>query len=224
MSSSDGLRHHHSFLEAGTTCTAGRRRLPPTPVSGRRSSSPRFLPTPPPPSISSPEATLSVTSLERRPSGRRLPRPPVTDDNELEVASNNIPPSNHAATSTVTYDNEWPSPAVATRKYSELRKFSVSSAGILPTYFSRTTSPSPQPMSQQMPQPLTSQPLVQHSTQSLTQPSPPQASQLLSRHRIDQPRGSLDHSSIGTPSSANAQSQSSSLSPSIEQVIQFFFF
>ncbi|CAD6184932.1 unnamed protein product [Caenorhabditis auriculariae] len=58
-----------------------RRRLPvpPDPMMSRRSSSPRILPTPPPlsPEYRSPS---TMPNLERRPSGRVLPRPPLASD------------------------------------------------------------------------------------------------------------------------------------------------
>ncbi|CAB3407168.1 unnamed protein product [Caenorhabditis bovis] len=62
-----------------------RRRLPMPPDEShiRRSSSPRILPTPPPlsPEFRSPSA--ATASLERRASGRLLPRPPTADINAM---------------------------------------------------------------------------------------------------------------------------------------------
>ncbi|CAI5438716.1 unnamed protein product [Caenorhabditis angaria] len=65
--------------------TSCRRRLPMAPDTThlRRSSSPRILPTPPPlsPEYRCPSA---APHLERRPSGRQLPRPPTAELNNLQ--------------------------------------------------------------------------------------------------------------------------------------------
>ncbi|UMM12561.1 hypothetical protein L5515_001277 [Caenorhabditis briggsae] len=80
------LSAYPALLEP-TTC---RRRLPMPPDTHlRRSSSPRILPTPPPlsPEYRCPSA---APHLERRPSGRQLPRPPTAELSNLTSLAQNV--------------------------------------------------------------------------------------------------------------------------------------
>lgn len=206
-------RSNSTTIAVSPPLTGRHRRLPPTPqhrFSARRCSSPRFLPAPPSPAAAiSPDFFHSVAlSLERRPSsGRRLPKPPVTMTTSVAGvpkycgAEGDGVGGGDVAASDV--DNEWPSPTRSQRKFSDVRKGSLVASrdgdgAILPSMLfgiaSDTAGRSPQRIQQKQQQ----QPATTAS-------------------RFNQSRGSLDRSS-GTPSSTNAPSQSSSLSPSIEQV------
>uniref|UniRef100_A0A915PV80 Uncharacterized protein n=1 Tax=Setaria digitata TaxID=48799 RepID=A0A915PV80_9BILA len=229
LEQSYGRRNSISSMQAislSPLITTNRHRLLPQIPSEniRRSSSPRFLPTPPLSSSSSSSSTTVITksdcflhnwnSEQRQVTGRRLPRTPTDNDsrrlitdrkgillrqqcsNTANDVTDNI--RDDCDTDNIR-DNEWPSPTFLQRKFSELRTIpstDISNAATTTTLFSHISRGT--------------------SLRSL---------QLLSFHKqqqqgskFSQQQYSFDHSS-GTPSSTNAHSQSSSLSPSVEQVL-----
>uniref|UniRef100_A0A0R3RMQ5 Uncharacterized protein n=1 Tax=Elaeophora elaphi TaxID=1147741 RepID=A0A0R3RMQ5_9BILA len=138
--------------------TGRHRLLPQTPTnSTRRSSTPRFLPTPP--SLSSETVTtVSDCSLynwnyEQRPAttGRRLPQTPIHNDSirsvtnkrnisvrqQYSITVNSNGDSNTDSGNVIgnICDNEWPSPTITERKFSELRKISQNDNNQLFEYF-----------------------------------------------------------------------------------------
>lgn len=201
--------------------TGRHRLLPQTPGTYRRSSSPRFLPTPPP-LLSGTVNTVSDCSLHKwnseqrsiTPSGRRLPQTPtlpnnsiplITDKNNASVkrqysttissnCDNNISANNRIGN---IGDNEWPSPTITPRKFSELRKFSQNDHNTSKLFEHFTCN--------------TLQRL------SLNKQQQQRRQQQQRSGKYNQAQYSFDHSS-GTSTSTNAFSRSSSLSPSVEQV------
>lgn len=169
--------------------TGRHRRLPPTPRQRpvRRCSSPRFLPKPP--AVLSCDSLQPISNLERRPStGRRLPQPPV--DKSVITAEIRDNSNDKTVASSTSKNNEWPSPTIIQRKFSDLRKDSssgdaTSTAGLFGT-----------------------------ATGSNSAQKSPQQSSFQQQPKLRSP---LEHSN-GTSSSTNAQSQCSSQSPSIEQL------
>ncbi|VDN41511.1 unnamed protein product [Gongylonema pulchrum] len=193
--------------------TGRHRRLPPTPEqrpSARRCSSPRFLPTPPSPAAAPLDffGLGSAAVLERRPSsGRRLPKPPNVAMNAASAAAVTRYSSveSDANTARAVAANGWPSPIRAERKFSEVRRRnSLDVSGAAAEDVGDSSVP---------PCALFATANVVSSSQRRPQQQQPVTARAAG---FSQSRGSLDHSS-GTPSSTNARSRSSSLSPSNEQ-------
>ncbi|VDM92701.1 unnamed protein product [Litomosoides sigmodontis] len=203
--------------------TARHRLLPQTPARHlRRSSSPRFLPTPPPPLLSSATASAtsdcSLSNLEQqRFIARRLPQTPIrklstgliTAINKASLrqqysntASNDGDGSTNASSATGNIaDNEWPSPTIVERKFSELRKISHGDINPASALLEHLTCGTPLRSLQRLSF-LNQQQQLQHRYQQR------QGGQ------FNQSQHSLDHSSA---TSINL-SQNSSVSPSVEQL------
>uniref|UniRef100_A0AAF5Q183 Uncharacterized protein n=1 Tax=Wuchereria bancrofti TaxID=6293 RepID=A0AAF5Q183_WUCBA len=225
------------------TSTGRHRLLPQTPDEHiRRSSSPRLLPTPPLSfqsvspllSLSSKSTTTTASdlsvyhnwNLDQRSiiTGRRLPQTPIHNDFFIDKKNRAAVKQQYSTTTTVNNDNnvndddntdniadnEWPLPTVIQRKFSELQKVSQNdcsnSSSEHITYdtslrsLQRLSSLKQQQQQQQQ----------KHKQQQQQQQEGGEGG------KFNQPQYSLDHSS-GTSTSTNAYSQSSSLSPSVEQ-------
>ncbi|EJW83304.1 hypothetical protein WUBG_05785 [Wuchereria bancrofti] len=207
------------------TSTGRHRLLPQTPDEHiRRSSSPRLLPTPPLSfqsvspllSLSSKSTTTTASdlsvyhnwNLDQRSiiTGR-----PVKQQYSTTTTVNNDNNVNDDDNTDNIADNEWPLPTVIQRKFSELQKVSQNdcsnSSSEHITYdtslrsLQRLSSLKQQQQQQQQ----------KHKQQQQQQQEGGEGG------KFNQPQYSLDHSS-GTSTSTNAYSQSSSLSPSVEQV------
>ncbi|EFO18408.2 hypothetical protein LOAG_10087 [Loa loa] len=212
----------------------------------RRSSSPRVLPIPPP--LSSRSATtasafsLQHWNFEQRPSttGRRLPQTPIPEDS-ARLLTNRKNASSRQCLTTVndgssgsgggdedddnnddnivtgnTDDNEWPSPTIVQRKFSDLRKVSRNDNNSASTLFEHITCDTSLRSLQRLSLLKQQQQQQQHRHHHHYQQQQQQHLQQQGGN-FDQQQYSLDHSS-GTSTSTNAYSQSSSLSPSVEQV------
>uniref|UniRef100_A0A158R601 C2 domain-containing protein n=1 Tax=Syphacia muris TaxID=451379 RepID=A0A158R601_9BILA len=177
----------------------GRRRLPPTPT--RRSSSPRILPTPPPisPELRSPSATF-----ERPPSRRRLPVPPVVT--EIDWPFSFERKFSETQTNCISI-NECKS--VSTPVSTPVAEFVAEPA------VETVVEPIVEPIVEPVIAPVTVTGPVTVTVQQQQRQSPKQ----LQHPQLEEQQQESSHEhSGGTPSSTNAPSQSSSLSPSIEQL------
>lgn len=197
--------------------TGRHRLLPKIPMSRIRDpSSTRFFATPPPLSsestVTASDSSLHYWNLDQRPTtaGRRLPQTPpdkdytqsVIDQKNTSVRKHSVIPksgdSDNVDRRNVidnVADNEWPSPTIAHRKFSELRKLPQNDGGSAPTFLGSITCGS--------------------SLRSLQR-----LSILKQRHLLEEEgkqQYCLDYSS-GASTSTSAHSQSSSLSHSTEQV------
>ncbi|VDM94025.1 unnamed protein product [Onchocerca ochengi] len=200
----------------------------------RRSSSPRILPTPPTllsstsTTVTS-DLTLHNWNLERRPiTGRRLPQIPQTaivktNSNRLITDKKNVSirqqysttvngdnVRNIGGTNNITgitgniNDNEWPSPTIVERKFSESQELHQSDNNHSSFRNSLRS--------------LQRLPFLKQQLNRYYQPQPQQQQQNLQQERgkLNQSQYSLDHSNCAS-TSTNAHSQSSSLSPSVDQ-------
>lgn len=202
--------------------TVRHRLLPQTPAyHTRRSSSPRFLPTPPPSLLSSTAATAasncSLHNFEQRLTGRRLPQTPIRKLSTGLIAAINSASirrysntanndavgssTNSSNTTGKTGDNEWPSPTVVQRKFSELEKASQSDIYSASELFEHFTCGTPL-------RPLQRLPFLKQQQQHRYQQQ---------GGKFNQSKHSLNHSS-STSTTTNAFSRNSSVPPSVEQV------
>lgn len=211
--------------------SSGRHRLlPQIPTHIRRSSSPRFLPTIPPLSLetTSIQSNFSLPNwnLEQRSitTGRRLPQTPIHTNFTRSIDDKNNATTRQQYSATVDEndddninsgnitgnigDNEWPSPTIIQRKFSELRKIPPNDNNSSSTLFEHITCGTSFRSLQRSS--FLKQQQYRHSKLQPQQ-------QKQQRGKFSQPQYSLDQSS-GTSTSTNAYSQSSSLSPSVEQV------
>ncbi|KAL3999016.1 C2 domain family protein [Acanthocheilonema viteae] len=205
--------------------TGRHRLLPQTPAYHiRRSSSPRFLPTPPlpPPLTSGTVTAVSDFSLYKRSttSGRRLPQIPIHKDSNRLIADQktstsirqqystnaNIDVDNNTNTTGNIGDNEWPSPTILQRKFSELQKISQTDSNSISKLFKNSSCGTSLRSLQRLS--FLKQQHQQHHHYHHQQQQD---------EKLNHPQYSLDHSS-GTSISTNVFSQSSSLSPSVEQL------
>ncbi|MFH4978455.1 hypothetical protein AB6A40_005164 [Gnathostoma spinigerum] len=197
------MSDHLTPPSSSTLLEPCRRRLPATPGS-RRSSSPRILPSPPP---ISPEYLPSSSALERRPSGRKLPIPPVV----ANVTDDEWPPSSPQRKFSVMTDTSCiPHPEDIQYFNRQQQESEALSRSIQYLMTEGRMSPCSPPFR------LSSTPSSNHGSGTSLGPSssmsPPIATAIPELEVYSEP------SPGGTPSSTNAPSQSSSLSPSIDQL------
>ncbi|CAG9537018.1 unnamed protein product [Cercopithifilaria johnstoni] len=205
--------------------TGRHRLLPQTPENYiRRSSSPRFLPTPPSLSprnvTTSSDCSLYKSNLEQLSvkSGRRLPQTPIHKDSTRLITAKKNASIKQSYSTTVNGDdgdntdandkignigdNDWPSPTIVQRKFSEFQKASNSDSSAISTLFEHFSCGTPSRSLQRLSFLNQQQNRLQQQQQG---------------RKFNQPQYSPYHSS-GTSISTNALSQSSLLSPSTEQV------